>query len=360
MGTNFDPTSVSSGFQTENTLNTTFADIKTALSRMLNIFGDSDTGTNQMSVDLDMNSQHLINTAEPTEPTHLITKQYAEANYNTAAADGAAIAAAASAAEAAASAVVAGLARKNKAINGNFGVNQREVSGTVVLAVGEYGHDRFKGGASGCTYTFATSANVTTVTITAGSLMQVVEGVNLFSGSHVLSWSGTAQGKIGAGSYASSGVTGAATGGTNLSIEFNTGTLSKVQLEENTEATNFEHSSAGAELALCHRYARELIDQATGVAYVEIGQAISTTEAKVTIKFQGMRGIPTVILSAASTFALLDAAGASLTCTSLSTDLATKEMAIISAVVASGLVAGNASFLRGDATPASALLDAEL
>ena len=49
---------------------------------------------------------------------------------------------------------------KNKIINGNFDINQRAVSGTVSLAAGEYGHDRFKGGAGGATYTFATSANV--------------------------------------------------------------------------------------------------------------------------------------------------------------------------------------------------------
>ena len=88
---------------------------------------------------------------------------------------------------------------RNKIINGNFGVNQRAVSGTVVLTAGQYGHDRFKAGASGCIYTFATSANVTTLTISAGSLVQVIEDVNLFSGSVVLSWAGTAQGKIGGG-----------------------------------------------------------------------------------------------------------------------------------------------------------------
>ncbi|MFN5350882.1 MAG: hypothetical protein ACK5A0_15345, partial [Polaromonas sp.] len=59
---------------------------------------------------------------------------------------------------------------KNRIINGQLNINQRGVSGTVTLAAGAYGHDRFKAGASGCTYTFATSANVTTLTITAGTL----------------------------------------------------------------------------------------------------------------------------------------------------------------------------------------------
>lgn len=142
----------------------------------------------------------------------------------------------------------------NRIINGNFQVNQRGVSGTVVLAAGQYGHDRWKAGASGCTYTFATSGGVTTLTITAGSLQQVIEGSNLQTGTHVLSWTGTAQGKIGAGSYAASGVTGSVTGGSNLTIEFNAGTLSLVQLEPGSVASPFEHRAYGKEEHLCRRY----------------------------------------------------------------------------------------------------------
>ena len=143
---------------------------------------------------------------------------------------------------------------RNAIINGNFGINQMAVSGTVTLAAGAYGHDRWKAGASGCTYTFATSENVTTITISAGSLIQVVEGLNLMTGTYSLSWQGTAQGKIGAGSYGNSGITGSVTGGTNLNIEFGTGTLSLVQLEKGTVATPFEFRSIGQELALCQRY----------------------------------------------------------------------------------------------------------
>ena len=163
---------------------------------------------------------------------------------------------------------------KNVIINGNFNVNQRGVSGTVTLAAGAYGHDRWKGGASGCTYTFATVENVTTLTISAGSLIQVVEGLNLQSGTYTLSFSGTAQGKIGAGSFSSSGVTGTATGGTNLNIEFNTGTLSLVQLEKGSTATSFEYRPYGTELQLCQRYLPAY--QAVTVA----GQALSTTTAR--------------------------------------------------------------------------------
>jgi len=143
---------------------------------------------------------------------------------------------------------------KNRLINSQLLINQRGVSGTVSLAAGAYGHDRFKAGASGCTYTFATSNNVTTLTISAGSLQQVVEGLNLESDTYTLSWTGTAQGKIGAGSYGASGITGSITGGTNTTIEFNTGTLSLPQLEKGSNATSFDYRPFGTELALCQRY----------------------------------------------------------------------------------------------------------
>lgn len=159
---------------------------------------------------------------------------------------------------------------RNKIINGNFGVNQRSVSGTVTLAAGAYGHDRWKAGASGCTYTYATTQNVTTITITSGSLVQVIEGLNLQSGTHVLSWQGTAQGRVDGGAYgASGGVTGTAVGGTNQTIEFNTGTVSLVQYEPGTVATPFEFRAYGIELALCKRYYEYL---SNGQAYAGFTQ----------------------------------------------------------------------------------------
>lgn len=143
---------------------------------------------------------------------------------------------------------------KNRLINGTFLVNQGAVTGTVTLAAGAYGHDGWKAGASGCTYTFAKSAGVVTLTISAGSLQQVIEGDRLFTGTYCLSWSGTCQGKIAAGSYGASGVSASVTGGANLTVEFGTGTLSKAQLEAGATATVFEHTTVDAELLACQRY----------------------------------------------------------------------------------------------------------
>jgi hypothetical protein len=145
---------------------------------------------------------------------------------------------------------------KNKICNGNFAINARAVSGTVTLGAGGYGHDRFKGGAGGCTYTFATALNVTTITILAGTLLQIIEGARLFSGAHKLSWVGTATARIDAGGYGASGLAGTAVGGTNQTIEFATGTVAQVQYEPGVVITPFTLASGSPEneFLLCQRY----------------------------------------------------------------------------------------------------------
>lgn len=144
---------------------------------------------------------------------------------------------------------------RNKIINGGFAINQRAYVSGAAVGTNLYGHDRWKMAASADTYTYATTANKTTVTIPAGKvLQQVIEGRNLHTGTYCLSWEGTAQGKIGAGALAASGVTGAITGGTDTTIEFGPGTVANVQLELGTTATVFEQRTYGIELMLCQRY----------------------------------------------------------------------------------------------------------
>ena len=191
-------------------------------------------------------------------------------------------------------------ASKNLIINGDMAINQRGVTGTVSLSAGAYGHDRFKAGAAGATYTFATTANVTTITITAGSLQQVVEGLNIQSGTHTLSWTGTAQGKIDAGSYSASGVTGTLTGGTNATVEFNTGTLTNVQLEEGTTATPFEHLQYGQQLARCQRYYTNVTGASTSI--VNCAAWSTSTMFGVYNYPTTMRAVPTMTYSALADF----------------------------------------------------------
>ena len=185
--------------------------------------------------------------------------------------------------------------------NSDFQINQRLVTGTVSLSAGQYGHDRWKAGASGCTYTFASSGGVTTLTISAGSLIQVVEGVNLETDTYCLSWVGTAQGKIGSGSYGNSGVTANVVGGANLNVEFSAGTLAKPKLEQGAVATPYKKPDDGEQLALCRRY---LMVLNASVPYGEIisGQVTSSSVFS-TVTPTALRITPTI--TAIGTFSIV-------------------------------------------------------
>lgn len=235
---------------------------------------------------------------------------------------------------------------RNKIINGGFQINQRIVSGTVTLAAGIYGHDRWKAGAAGCTYTFVTVNNVTTITISAGSLLQIIEGNNLQSGLHVLSWSGTAQGKIDAGAFSPTGISGTAIGGTNLTVEFNTGTLSFIQFELGSTSTLFEARQFGIELTLCQRYLPS-INTTTANEAIGLGQAIGTTAAIIPISFNVPTRVPItgITVSTVGNFRLSDAGFNPITVTNIVISIGGIRMATVQVTIASGVVAGAATVL---------------
>jgi hypothetical protein len=94
---------------------------------------------------------------------------------------------------------------RNKVINSGFRIQQRPYTSGAATTAGQYIIDRWRvTGTAGVTIT--NSGGVVTLTIPAGqTLQQVIEGANLQSGTYVLSWQGTAQGRIGAGAYGASG-----------------------------------------------------------------------------------------------------------------------------------------------------------
>ena len=150
------------------------------------------------------------------------------------------------------------LGMKNRLIDTGFIINQRGYASGASLSAGSYAHDRWKAGASGCTYTFTQgSLGVPiTITITAGSLQQIIEGCNMGEGgTYILSWTGTAQARINGGSYSTSPlIVSGITAGANTTIEFGTGTVLQPQLEKGSTATSFDYRPYGTELQLCQRY----------------------------------------------------------------------------------------------------------
>lgn len=175
---------------------------------------------------------------------------------------------------------------KNAVIDGNFAINLANVSGTVSLTAGQYGHTMWKAGASGCTYTFNTVQNITTITIYAGSLLQVIEGNKLRSGQRVLSWQGTSLGRIDTGPFGTSGVIGTAVGGTNQTVEFGVGTVSLIQYEPGSKASPFANFDPSIEELRANRYYNVITCNTTLAALSGI------ISCPVTLPV-AMRGIPT-------------------------------------------------------------------
>lgn len=214
---------------------------------------------------------------------------------------------------------------KNVLRNGRFLINQRQVSGTVTLAAGAFGHDCWKAGAGGCTYTFSTSAGVTTLTITAGTLVQTIEGNDLRTGPYTLSWSGTATGRIATGSFAASPVTASLTGGANANVEFGTGTLTLVQCETGSTASSFEYRPDGLELVRCQRYAFTLTNTspASTPPICAVSYLTSATSAVGVFDYPvEMRASPTFsfLNGGAASLVVVGQGGGDIACTSFSTD----------------------------------------
>lgn len=186
-------------------------------------------------------------------------------------------------------------AYKNLLIDAGFTINQRGYVSAATLASGAYGHDRWKAGASGGNYSFTQLASNTQITIASGkSLIQVVEDKNVSGTSYVLSWEGTAQARYAvnsatpAGSYAASPIviTGQ-TAGTTMSVEFNTGTLSKPQLELGAVATSFDQRAYSQELAMCQRYYENMGNVKIWTSATNYGPAYFKTSKRATPTLTG-------------------------------------------------------------------------
>lgn len=147
-----------------------------------------------------------------------------------------------------------GFSFRNRLINAQGLINQRGyASGTNTSGVNQYTVDRWRVVTSGQNLAFTTSENNTTFTAPAGGVEQVIEGLNLETGTYVLSWTGTATATVG-GVSVTNGETVSVTGGTNTTVRFSGGTFSKPQFEPGTAPTTFERRPFGTELSLCQRY----------------------------------------------------------------------------------------------------------
>jgi hypothetical protein len=196
----------------------------------------------------------------------------------------------------------------NRIINGNFEINQRYYTSGTNLASGSYGFDRWKSGYTNTALTFTDGVQNTTVTISSsGVLQQIIERENMPAGTYILSWFGTATGRVyNSGgtppSYAASPITVTLDGSANVVVEFTasggTRTLGLVQLEAGTVFSPFQYRLRSEEIALCQRYYFRVsanTSVTTTARLSPLGFQTATTSSNFPFYFpQKMRAVPTI------------------------------------------------------------------
>jgi hypothetical protein len=144
---------------------------------------------------------------------------------------------------------------RNLIINGQGRINQRGyVSGAATIAANQYTLDRWRVVVSGQSLTFTGSDARRTMTAPAGGVEQVVEGENITAfGNYVINFSGSATCRVN-GVIRSPGVSFTLPANTNVTVRFESGTFTDVQLEQNGWPSVFEYLPLGVELSRCQRY----------------------------------------------------------------------------------------------------------
>jgi len=139
--------------------------------------------------------------------------------------------------------------------------------------------------------------------------------------------------------------------------------LVNCQLEVGAQATPYEVARYDDDLYRCMRYF-ERFDSSNQASftYFGAGQAYSTNAALIPIRYRvEKRANPTIVHSTGNTFGLLNASATVIACTGVSSGSVNRFGYTASAVVASGLVIGNAAgFLSNNVTTASIEISAEI
>lgn len=183
---------------------------------------------------------------------------------------------------------------RNKLINPLGTINQRGyVSAAATTAANQYTVDRWYVVTSGQALSWTESAGVRTFTAPAGGVGQKIEGANLLSGTHTISWTGTATCTVD-GVAKVSGDTVTLTGGTDCAVIFSGGTFSKPQLEPGAYATEFEQRPYPVELDSCQWYFERLQTTPGNDGALMVAQAISTGACAGYIPYRLKRIIPAV------------------------------------------------------------------
>lgn len=199
----------------------------------------------------------------------------------------------------------AGLGFRNVLINGDFRINQRSYSSGTNLASGSYGFDRWKSAFTNTSLAFTSNPQGQIITISSGgSIEQVVERQNILPGTYILSWEGTATGRVynsGATppAFASSPILVTLDGLANVEVEFtasgSTKTLWKPQLELNYQVTPFEQRPIGIEDILCKRY-YQVWSNSSNTNFMSIGTSLYSTPMSLSVPMRPLTNTSTTFV----------------------------------------------------------------
>jgi hypothetical protein len=253
---------------------------------------------------------------------------------------------------------IGGFGFKNRLINAQGLINQRGyVSGTNTSGANEYTLDRWRVVTSGQNLTFSTSENEVTFTAPAGGVEQVIEGLNLETGTYVLSWTGTATATVG-GSSVSNGGTVSVTGNTNTTVRFSGGTFKYPQFERGNTPSSFERRPFSQEFDLCRRYFYIWRSIAVG-SRVSAGVIVSTTQAILPLQDALMRTSPTLSWGGLEGRSAATLAFSSITSVGIPVETNQPFYNVYLTASFTGGTAGQAIQLRGTTTTAFFSLDSE-
>lgn len=251
---------------------------------------------------------------------------------------------------------------RNLLINAQGFVNQRGyTSGAATTVANQYTLDRWRVVVSGQALGYALTSNAYTMTAPAGGVEQVIEGANVYGGTYVLNWQGTATATVNGTAVAKKG-TFTLPANTNATVRFSGGTFYLPQLEYGSVATSFEQRPYSTEQDFCERYGRVLTPNGSP----DIAAAaftFSTTQAYGTYTFgRPMRIAPNVSIGgggSAASFALLGAGGGNIACSGLVFSSAHVRGFSFTATIGTAQAQGAGTVLRFSTSPLL-ICDAEL
>lgn len=166
-------------------------------------------------------------------------------------------------------------AATNLLINAGFRINQREyVLGTATTAANQYTLDRWRVDTAGQALTLSNTGNSISATAPAGGMSQIVEGINIITGNHVLTWQGTATAQVN-GTNVTTGTPFALVGGAPATIRFLNGTVLQPKLGQGDTASGYAVTDYGAELLRCQRYFEWVAADGGGSAWTP-GDVVNT------------------------------------------------------------------------------------